>query len=195
MEPLHFAAYYGEPKIVESLLSAGGDPWGGYRDQERPWILPFHLAIGRGHINILQQLLDAGAVPRTGSQICCAFSLAGYAQSQPIIDLLRSLKLDINSRRDDGEHCAHVHVRHPRLEPMCLLLDNGVDLNAQRRNGRTMLHFAASMGLTSFIDELAARGADATLKDAGGHTAYDLAAKRKNLKAAEKMQELGLTGA
>ena len=190
MEPMHFACFYGDPRVVDLLLGAGGDSWGGYRGQERPWILPLHLALGMGHVDVVRLLLKAGTIPASGSQVCGAYSLAGYAGSQELIDLLRSCDLDINARRDDGEHCAHVHVRHPRFDPMCLLLDNGVDIDAQRRNGRTMLHFAASMGLKTFLEELAKRGADPNLIDSQGKTAYELASRRKNPKAAELMRAL-----
>ena len=136
--------------------------------------------------------MQAGDVPVSEVEICVSYAQAAYGCQQASIDILLGKCLDINARRADSEHCAFVHVRHPRHASWLLLLDNGVDLDAQRRNGKSMLHIAAARGLRTFVSELLQRGADHGLRDENGLTALAHARRRKNQRMYEYLTGKGI---
>jgi len=71
-----------------------------------------------------------------------------------------------------------------------LLISNGADLNARRRDGLTALHSAAYRGHLGVIEALLTHGADRTIRGyegAGphaGHSAADMAAAQGKTEAA-----------
>ena len=147
LTPLHWAVFCGHRQILHDLLEAGANA-SPKSDRSRSTLMPrLALALCRGYTDIAETLMHAGDVPVNEVETCVSFSQAAYGCQQSSIDLLLRKDLDINARRADDEHCAFVHVRHPRYESWLLLVDNGVDLNAQRRNGKSMLHIAAARGL------------------------------------------------
>ena len=63
------------------------------------------------------------------------------------------LGVDLHAQRAvNGEHAGHFYVRKSMFEPFVMVLDAGIDLDAQRRDGGTMLHTAARMGLIKFAE-------------------------------------------
>ncbi len=56
-----------------------------------------------------------------------------------------------------------------------MLLRHGADVNATTGTGRTPLHAAAHAGAADYAAFLIEQGADPTLEDREGCTAYDLA--------------------
>ena len=193
LTPLHWAVFCGHREIFRDLLEAGASVWPEL-DKSRRTLMPrLALALCRGYTDIAEMLMHAGDVPADEVEICVSFAQAAYGGQQASIDLLLQQDLDINARRADDEHCAFVHVRHPRYESWLLLLDNGVDLNAQRRNGKSMLHIAAARGLRSFASILFERGAAHGLRDEKGLTPLDYARGRKNQKMYEYFIEKGIS--
>lgn len=71
----------------------------------------------------------------------------------------------------------------PSLRP-AQLIEKKVDLNATDRDGWTALMYAVTVGAAEAVGKLVAAGVDATIKNADGDTALDLAKankKRHNL--------------
>ncbi|MAF12603.1 hypothetical protein CMK11_19315 [Candidatus Poribacteria bacterium] len=58
-----------------------------------------------------------------------------------------------------------------------LLLDHGADINAQDKKGRTKLHHATSLNSRDMAEDLMALGADVTLRNAKGKTAFEVAGR------------------
>jgi ankyrin repeat protein len=56
-----------------------------------------------------------------------------------------------------------------------LMLDQGLDIDATDRNGRTALHGAALQGYDQVVQALVERGADLTAADSSGFTPLDTA--------------------
>ena len=84
------------------------------------------------------------------------------------------------------EHGADVDPVHPSLgwtpflyapswELIRLFLEHGADIDVQDKKGRTKLHFMTSGGDGEFAEELMARGADVTLRNKSGKTAFEVA--------------------
>jgi hypothetical protein len=61
------------------------------------------------------------------------------------------------------------------IEAIQLLLDHGLDVNAQASDGQTALHGAAMQGYDEVIRFLAAKGAKLDTRDMDGFTALDVA--------------------
>jgi ankyrin repeat protein len=61
------------------------------------------------------------------------------------------------------------------IEAIQLLLDQGLDIDAQARDGKTALHGAAMQGFDDVIRFLASRGATLDIRDDEGHTPLDVA--------------------
>lgn len=64
-------------------------------------------------------------------------------------------------------------------------------LNAQRPNGQSMLHFSASLGYLRLVAGLLARGADPDLRDNGGFTPMHVAALNGHLQIVRKLRSSG----
>ena len=64
-------------------------------------------------------------------------------------------------------------------------------LNAQRPNGQSMLHFSASLGYLRLVAGLLARGADPDLRDHGGFTPMHMAALNGHLQIVKKLRSSG----
>ena len=64
-------------------------------------------------------------------------------------------------------------------------------LNAQRPNGQSMLHFSASLGYLRLVAGLLARGADPDLRDNGGFTPMHMAALNGHLQIVRKLRSAG----
>ena len=62
-----------------------------------------------------------------------------------------------------------VAAMHGRLATVRALLDSGVDVNATPYCRQAALHYAAYMGRAGVVEELLARGADASLADTQTH--------------------------
>jgi ankyrin repeat protein len=71
------------------------------------------------------------------------------------------------------------------------IVDRGGAINAQAKNGMTALMVAAAHNNAPMIGLLMDAGADATLKNAQGLTATDVAEKNGNLEAAQAILVLG----
>jgi ankyrin repeat protein len=193
LTPLHWSTFFCRREIIDDLLDAGANVRP-ESDPSRQTLMPrLSLALCRGYTDIADTLMKAGDHPIDDPETCISFAQAAYGGQQASIDLLLRNDLDINARRVDEEHAAFVHVRHPRYESWLLLLDNGVELNAQRRNGKSMFHIAAARGLKSFVSTLLERGADHTIRDEEGLTARDYARGRKNQKMYEYLIESGIS--
>ena len=72
-----------------------------------------------------------------------------------------------------------------------LLLDNGADVNAINREGRTPLHTAAMHNSPQMAFFLLSRGADASIKDKIGQTPMDLAMQHGYKDLLEVLQKQG----
>jgi ankyrin repeat protein len=192
-QPIHAAHFGGHKRIVGLLLSRGAD-------------LDFFLASELGMLDQVRGALESDpALPQ-------AFSTAGstalhrscYWGQTAVAGLLLERGADPNAVTRDsflqiaplGCAVATPDVPNPSdhegvvLELVQLLISNGADLNARRRDGLTALHSAAYRGHLGVIEALLTHGADRTIRGyegAGphaGHSAADMAAAQGKTEAA-----------
>src|SRR5262249_46186489 len=148
--PLHNAAAWGTPEIVELLIQLGADPqlrdlthhsapigWAAYAQQ-------WHIVDWLARFATIFDALRCGAVER-------------------VADLLRENPSLANATDEDGDPLAfYLHPELRRLDEMfALLLAHGVDLDAPNQAGKTPLDRAIARGQIEFAELLRAHGAPA----------------------------------
>ena len=123
------------------------------------------IAVGRGHLDLVQMLLehgaDAGQLP-----------LADPAKNRALAELAISHGYDVNtgrpgwpplvvaSRGDKGEHPEKIQA----------LLELGADVNVRDYKGKSALHRAATAGFLASMEVLLANSADINAADHQGDT-------------------------
>ena len=171
---LHRAAESGDLRWVQHVLNSGVyvDPTNGDRDT------PLDLAAERGHADVVQVLLDAGARLKRGSHFGPA-RLCRAAVLQLLIDVLIDAGADPNV--DDALHLAADCVfSSEAAEAVSVLLNAGADPNAVYiLGGDTPLHLAADCKYkydpAEVVLVLLNAGADPNAENSYGETPLDLA--------------------
>lgn len=134
--PLAAAAFAGRDEVVQLLLDHRVDP----NAEDDTGKSAICYGAGRGFPAVVRQLLNAGVDPnrRYGNELTALMWAAGYS--------------DEAGTRDAAEI-------------LTLLLDRGARLDDKDNRGRTALMIAASLGHSSAVDVLVARGANAAGSD------------------------------
>ena len=186
--PLHTAAASGRLEIVRMLLNLNANPnaetersstplclvsGGRYNSQEhgasiarlllgrgvdvnastKGLATPLHSAALYGRLEIVRVLLDNGANPNAETE-------------------RRETALHLVSRGESNSQDQGVNTAR-------LLLEHGVDVNAQQKDGWTSLHRAAYEGRVEVAQVLLDHGANATLETTNGETALHIVSRGK----------------
>ncbi len=143
-------------------------------DQLKEGFTPLHLAIGKGHVDTVQFLLNAGANPSLPDQWGNKpLHFASKVGSTAIVSELLKHKVDINARGDYGRTPLNYAAFNGHQDVVSLLLKNGADVNAQsgQTDGKkTPLHDAISRGhKNTVLVLLNAPNIDVYIQDANGH--------------------------
>jgi ankyrin repeat protein len=135
-------------------------------------------AAGLGRTNVVRHMLATGTgtdnIPRRTDDRAGRFSF-------PVA-------------RDAGarEVALIVAAMHGRLTTVRTLLDSGVDVNAAPYCRQSALHYAAYTGRTEVVEELLARGADASIVDTQTkRTPVEWARELGNSEIAERLERRG----
>jgi len=153
--PLHIAAVYGRPKVVELLLQKGATVdarnGGGYT--------PLHFSAMNKHREVAELLLAKGADPSAKQ---------GIGGTPLHLAVLPTIERKIITWRSPEPRAG--------TELVELLLAQGVDINVRNDRGNTPLHTAAWIaGTDEVIELLLAQGADTNIRNNSGQTPLMLA--------------------
>lgn len=112
-----------------------------------------------------------------GSSGSLLINYCRYSVADPVaFFLLRHGAKPDTIRTEAGRTALHVACAYYACDSLCqALLYAGADINARTKDGATPLMLAALSTKINLIKFLIAHGADATLKDNAGKTAYDYA--------------------
>lgn len=168
--PLHLAAVDGDWDLVERLLAAGAQP--NAKGKNGNTALHYVISANRRYASAIwydparcmRALLDRGAVVDEPNQFgATVFDFAADRGDPDLLDELRS-------------HLAHdwpeIHdavIRRDEVRVAELLSDRRAK-RARDHSGRTALHHAARLGLTTMVEMLLHAGADPNARDARRRT-------------------------
>jgi len=141
---------------------------------------PLHRATMSGDVAIVEALLYGGVdivVTAKDQDGYTALHLAANGGHEKLVTLLLNNGADISAVGNDGDTPMHCVARGDSADPgptIDTLLRNGSCINVISPTGRTPLHFAAHRGNLQATQALLGRGADISMVDSAGKTAWIL---------------------
>ncbi len=160
-KPIHKAAYKGDLKKVKEIIDR--DP-NQINVQDSLGYTPLHLASGKGHIEIVEFLLNHGADieseifdGETPLMLAARYAIHGKYET---IKTLLEHGAKVNHKDEDGGTALHMAAMHSGKEVMNLLISYGADVNARDEDQTTPLHQAAMLNNIEAAKALVEHGAD-----------------------------------
>ena len=168
--PLHEAAEYRTPALVQALLDAGADP----NATDRYGSSALHVAARAGSPEIIALLVAAGAEVNGRTDV----------GTSPIHVAVSSVPYYVTG------DSSQVRTGSWRLRAAALL-EAGADPNLPDAEGDTPLHLAAQEVDTALVSLLATAGADLNARNDSGETPLLTARYHANAPVARKLLDLG----
>jgi len=160
-KPIHHAAYKGDLKKVKKIIDR--DP-NEINVQDSRGFTPLHLASGKGHIEIVEFLLNHGADTEseifdgeTPLLVAARFAINGKYET---IKTLLEHGAKVNHKDKDSRTALHYAAMYSGKEVMNLLISYGADVNARDKDQTTPLHQAAMLNNIEAAKALVEHGAD-----------------------------------
>ena len=174
--PIHVAAMYGRPRIVEALLELGVPVES--RDREGHTVL--QIAATKKQARVISVLFARGADPNAqdGDGDFCLIYLPQVRAPESIYRMfLKHPKTDVKLRNHSGEGVLH-YLAAFDVDPAIfkLLIDAGADRNLRDNRGRTPLDVAEEKGNRVAAEFLRSVGAER----GAAQTSTDTAPPRRN---------------
>ncbi|KAF8570528.1 hypothetical protein P879_01383 [Paragonimus westermani] len=183
--PLTLAAKLEKPKEMIMTLVAGGAHLD-FRAEDT--MTPLHRAAATGNYEAIKVLLDLGQSPNTRDQY--DLTPLYYAVINDTIALCAERLLYdhsiLGTTDEAGLQEIHQACRFGRVQHLETLIAYGADINSQTsKNGNTPLHICAFTGQEACARLLLFRGAERTLVNRAGQTAYQQAILSEHSSVAE----------
>eukprot|EP00210_Caulerpa_lentillifera_P005472 g5232.t1 len=187
------AANGGDIGLVDRLLNSGVSP--NVQKEAHGWT-PLYAASRQGHVEIVQKLLDQGAlVNKTiNSGATSLHGAAAFGQEQVITVLLQH-KAQIDARTKHGELPLHTAARNGYLHVVALLLSADRSLIDHKRSsdGSTALHLACEKQWAGAVKELIDWGANPGICKADSITPLYMTAITGNRHIAQTLLSSSIT--
>ena len=139
-----------------------------------------HLAASRGHVHMVQTLIDQckATVDILDKEGETPLLKAAFQGHETVVQCLLQRKTNVQHRDKDGWSALHNACARGHLRVVRMLVDVGqADVNSKSKTGHTPLMNAASKGFADIVEFLLSRPeTDPLARDARGDSAYDAAA-------------------
>ena len=186
---LRFACDKNRVQEVTHLLHKPLDPNGRGADTDPS---PLHLAANKGHLKVVQLLLEAGADKSVAMEDgATALFLAAQNGHLKVVQLLLEAGAGKDVALADGTTALFVAAQKGHLEVVGLLLEAGADKNVAMEDGATALFPAAQNGHLKVVQLLLEAGAGKDVALADGTTALFVAAQKGHLEVVGLLLEAG----
>ncbi|XP_044582156.1 putative ankyrin repeat protein RF_0381 [Cotesia glomerata] len=182
---LHIAIDLNNEEIVQHLLGNKHCDVNAKTDKGET---PLHVAAAKDNVSVAKKLIKKNAKYDIFAKHGFVSGLTAYhvAVSENALEMvkyfLNVLKVEVNSKTEDGENALQLAGRAKSTEMINLLLDNGININHvnEQDSGQTALHIAIRLDDNELVDLLLRRGADVNILSADGKTALYEAICKKN---------------
>ncbi|KAM3525100.1 hypothetical protein MY4038_007456 [Beauveria bassiana] len=193
--PFQLAIQNGHHEAVRMLLDTGKVDVNARDHRQASALL---MAAERGHVGIVQTLLQVGETPSIFGGKSTIFPAAAQLYHSVVgnaSDTAR--KVDLDSRDCDGNSALLLAAKKGHLRVVKDLLCKGkVDVNSKNIAHESALLSASRHGYIEIVQTLLARdGVDVNAKGCGGHSAIMLAAKNGHLRVVEDLLNAGKVNA
>ncbi len=151
--------------VFEALLKAGADVNLGPEEHYRS--TPLDMALEHGHAETAMKLLDAGAdITQRKEHGAIPLFLAAKTWSRPLMERLIKMGADIQEVNSPAQETVLMYVAEVGdVETAKWLIEEGVDMNARSRWGKTAVMRALECRQDEMVRFLVAQGADLTEGD------------------------------
>jgi serine/threonine-protein phosphatase 6 regulatory ankyrin repeat subunit B len=169
--PLHYAALWGLPLIVEFLvIEHSQDVHSRGLENMRT---PLHLASKHGKVKAARMLIEYGA--DVAAQDKDGFTPLHLVSQAEVASMLIEHGADVAAQDKDGETPLHLASRAIDVGVVRMLIEHGADVAAQDKDGKTPLHLASQENGVGVVRMLIEHGADVAAQDKDGFTPLHLA--------------------
>ena len=193
LTPLHYAATNGQLESVRTLLKLGGRE--SMTKVSGTGGTPLHLAIGKGHKDIVSLLLNEGCpINVVNSEGASVLHYAALLAQIHLIELLSEQGLDVNIDDDEGPTPLHCVATNGQLEsgPTLLKLGGRESMIKVSGTGGTPLHLAVGKGHKDIVSLLLNEGCPINVVNSEGASVLHYAAHFGQIHLIEMLSEQGL---
>nr|QQY02477.1 SH3 and multiple ankyrin repeat domains protein 1 [Cryptocotyle lingua] len=186
--PLTLAIKLSKPRDMIMTLVSGGAHLD-YRAMDT--MTPLHKAAVAGNYEAIKVLLDLGQSPNTRDQYDLTPLYYAVLNDTRAVCVERLLydHATLGTTDEAGLQEIHQACRFGRVLHLETLITYGADINSQTsKNGNTPLHICAFTGQDACARLLLFRGADRSLLNRAGHTAYQQAILSENQAVADEIK-------
>ncbi|KAG0181013.1 hypothetical protein DFQ29_009547 [Apophysomyces sp. BC1021] len=177
---LRTVASTGNLIMLKQILLLVADPLKAVNEaQSSTGLTPLHLAASRGHLDVVQCLIEEYevSVDSRDKEGETALLKAAYEGRFSLVKYLLSKNANIHQKDKDGWTALHNACSKGCLPIVRLLVENGANVNVRSKMGHTPLINAASKGYMSIIEYLLEEAhANPLIKNNFGEAAYDVSA-------------------
>ena len=192
--PLHSAAYYGDPQMVQVLLEYEADVNARRDTGETPLHFLSNDWPGTRQISQLHKvsrlLLEHGAdVNARSHNLSTPLHTAAENGRVEVVRVLLEHGADVNARNEAHSTPLHAAAQRGRVEVVRVLLELGADVIAPGKDHSTPLHAAVQLGWVEVVRVLLEHGADVNMPDEDHSTPLHIAAQKGKVEVVHVLLE------